>query len=171
MLIEDTEKTPRKVLLQLLELTATNFQKLKQAGVFQAEGHGAYDLKRSIAAWLQFHLDGAKPGDLTEARRLLVIAQERKTQLDIKERERELVPLQEAQAIFDKTMVLIGAQLDGLAGRMAMELAGITDPAAVRAALFDETRRIRDEAARQLSNWAAGAPGSAAAGSTTTEDG
>ena len=171
MLIEDTERAPRKALLELLGITSSNFQKLKQAGVFHAVEPGIYDLKRAISGWLKFHMDGAKPGDLTEARRLLVIAQEKKTQLDIKERERELIPLQEAQSIYDKTMVLIGAQLDGLAGRMAMELAGMSDPAAVRAALFDETRRIRDEASRQLTDWAAGGTGSAAAFPATPEDG
>lgn len=170
MLIENTQKTPRKVLLDLLGLTSSNFQKLKAAGVFQAVEPGTYDLKRSISGWLKYHLDGAAPGDLTEARRLLCIAQEEKTRLDIAERQRELVPLAEAQAIFDRTMILIGGQLDGLAGRMAGELAGITDPAEIRAALFHETRRIRDEAARQLTDWAAGHPGGGPAGSTPTTD-
>lgn len=171
MLIEDTHKTPRKVLLDLFGLPTSSFQKLKAAGVFQATETGVYDLKRSIAGWLKFHLDGAKPGDLTEARRLLCIAQEAKVQLDIRERERELVSLQEAQAVFDRAMVTIGSLLDGLAGRMAGELAGISDPAEIRDALFIETRRIRDAAAQQLTAWATGGKGGKAPGPSTPEDG
>lgn len=45
----------------------------------------------------------------------------------------------------------LAADLDGLPGRMATTLADIEDPALVRAKLLDETRRIRESYARQLS--------------------
>lgn len=171
MLIENTEETSRKAICDLFGITSNNFQKLKEAGVFRPRERGVYDLREALGGWLKYHLDGAAPGDLTEARRLLAIAQKEKVLLDIKERERELLPLQEAQAVFDQTMVMVGAQLDGLAGRMAGELAGISDAAEVRAVLFNETRRIRDEAARTLTDWVTGTPGGGPAEPATTENG
>lgn len=170
MLIQDCTRASRKALLFLTGLSENSFHKMRTAGVFKPLDRGVYDLREALAAWLKYYLDGAKPGDLSEARRLLCIAQEEKTRLDIKARERELVPLAEAQAIFDRTMILIGGQLDGLAGRMAGELAGMADPAEIRTALFYETRRIRDEAARQLTDWITGGPGGPAPGPATPED-
>jgi hypothetical protein len=171
MLIQDTTQTSRKALVDLLGITPTHFQKLKEVGVFKARDRGVYDLREALAAWLKYHLDGAAPGDLTEERRRLTIAQRRKIELDMKERERELVPLAEAQQTFNAVMVLIAAQLDGLPGRVAGEIAGTDDPAACRALLFDETRRIRDAAANKLADWAAGDAGGGAAGPAPTEDG
>ena len=44
----------------------------------------------------------------------------------------------------------LASQLDGHPGRMATPLASIDDPALIRSKLQDETRRIRDTYARQL---------------------
>ena len=157
--------------MELLGIANTNFQKLKQLGVFNSQSFGTYDLQESIRAWVKYHVDGAAPGDLTEERRLLTIAQRQKIELDMKERSRELVPLSDAQQAFNSVMVMIGAQLDGLPGRVAGEIAGLDDPAACRALLFTETRRIRDAAAERLTDWATGQPRSEPPCPTSTEDG
>ena len=170
MLIQDTARASRKALLHLFEISETHFQKLKAAGVFTALDRGTYDLKEAIAGWLAYNCAGSVNTDLTEERRLLTIAQRRRLELELEERKRELVPLADVGQTFNATMVLIGAQLDGLAGRMAGELAGISDPAEVRALLFDECRRIRHAAADKLEDWAAGAQRGSPAETTTPED-
>jgi phage terminase Nu1 subunit (DNA packaging protein) len=171
MRIDNTEAISRKALCDVLGITSNSFQKLKDAGVFNALDRGVYDLKAAVAAWLKYHVDGAAPGDLTEARRLLTIAQRKQVELNTRRAERELVPLADAEQAFQAAMVMIAAQLDGLPGRVAGELAGIDDPAAVRAYLFDETRRIRDAAATTLEDWATGAGGGSGPETATPEDG
>jgi hypothetical protein len=171
MLIQDSTRASRKALLFLTGLSESNFHKMRAAGVFQALDRGVYDLREALAAWLKYHLDGAAPGDLTEERRRLTVAQRQKIELDMQERSRELVPLADAQQAFNAAMVLIGAPLDGPPGRVAGEIAGLDDPAACRALLFEETRRIRDAAAAKLHDWATGTPRSGAAGPPAPEDG
>jgi hypothetical protein len=171
MLIQDTERASRKALIHLLGISEAHFHKLKAAGVFQSLDRGVYDLKAAIAAWAKYHGDGRSGSDMAEEKRRLVIAQRQQIELNMRERERELVPLAEAQSTFNATMVLVGSQLDGLPGRVAGEVAGLADPAAVRALLFDECRRIRHAAADKLASWAAGHNGRKPTGSTPTTDG
>ena len=171
MLIQDTERATRKALIHLLGISEAHFHKLKAAGVFQSLDRGVYDLKAAIAAWAKYHSDGRSGSDMAEEKRRLIIAQRKQIELRTRVEERELVPLAEAQTTFNAAMILVGSQLDGLPGRVAGEVAGLEDPAAVRALLFDETRRIRDAAAAKLADWAAGHNGRGAAGSTPTTDG
>ena len=170
-MIEDTSKVSRKALVDLLGVSLGHFHKLKQAGVFPSVATGQYDLKACIAAWTKYHADGRTGSDMAAEKRLLVIAQRKQIELRTRTEERDLVPLAEAQQTFNAAMVLLAAQLDGLPGRVAGELAGIEDPAAVRALLFDETRRIRHVTATKLSDWAAGHNGRKPTGSPSTPDG
>lgn len=171
MLIQDTERAPRAALLHLLGLSESNFHKLKAAGVFTPSERNSYHLPTALAAWLKYHLDGAAPGDLTEAKRLLAIAQRQRIEQDIRARQRELVETEQVQAAFNHVLVMIAAQLDGLPGRLAGELAGIDDPAEIREVLFTETRRIRDAAAHRLESFATDQAGSEPAETATPEDG
>lgn len=171
MLIEDTEQCTRKALVALLGISASHFNTLRQAGVFVAVTNGRYNLKDAISAWAQYHADGKSGSNMAEEKRLLVIAQRKKIEQEIKERSRELVPLSEAQLAFNEAMVLIGSQLDGLPGRVAGELAGVTEPAEVRGLLFEETRRIRHAAATKLEDWASHSQRSESVGAATAEDG
>jgi len=171
MLIENTETCSRKALIHLLGLSEAHFHKLKAAGVFHALDRGVYDLKAAIAAWAKYHADGRSGSDMAEEKRLLIIAQRKQIEQRTRVEQRELVPLAEAQSTFNAAMVLVGSQLDGLPGRVAGEVAGLEDPAAVRALLFDETRRIRDAAAAKLTDWAAGHSGRSPAGPTPTTNG
>jgi len=132
--------------------------------------NGRYNLKAAIAAWAQYHADGKSGSNMAEEKRLLVIAQRKKIEQETRERSRELVPLADAQTAFSAAMVMIGSQLDGLPGRVAGEVAGLTEPAAVRSLLFEETRRIRDAAATKLETWASDSNGGEPASAATAED-
>ena len=170
MLIQDTERASRKALIHLLGISEAHFHKLKAAGVFQSLDRGVYDLKGAVAAWARYHADGRSGSDMVEEKRRLIIAQRKQIELRTRTEERELVPVADVQATFNAVMVLVGSQLDGLPGRAAGEVAGLEDPAAVRALLFDETRRIRDAAAHKLETWADGQGGRSPAGTTPTTD-
>lgn len=55
----------------------------------------------------------------------------------------ELIPASVVQAAVNQMASNIASQLDGLAPRMAAELASIDDPATIQRALFNECRDIR----------------------------
>jgi hypothetical protein len=135
-----------------------------------ADNANAYDLPECVRAYLAFHQNGAGTS-MADEKLKLVIAQRRQIEQRTASEERELVPLQEAQAAFSADMVMLAAQLDGLAGRMAGELAGLDDPAAVREALFIETRRIRHAAAERLETFATDTDRREPAEAAAAEDG
>ncbi len=61
-----------------------------------------------------------------------------------------VVDREAVKTIFAEAMVVIATQMDGLGGRLASELAGMTNPAEIQALLLRETRRIRSVAASIL---------------------
>jgi len=96
------------------------------------------------------HLEGEAAGSLSEARRKLVEAQRRDLENRMRRREGETVDRDDVQRAFLSAMTSIGGQLDGLAGRVSAEIAGLVEPAQVREVLFRECRRIRNTAAAEL---------------------
>lgn len=171
MQISDTHRTPRNTLQLLFGMSETTFAKLKNAGVFVAHARGVYDLKESIHAYVDHKANAGVSSDLTEERRLLTIAQRQRIEHHLDVDVGRLVPLEDAAQAFQEAMFLISTQMDGLPGRVAGELAGLTDPASVRALLLKETRRIRDEAATTLERWAIDRERSKPAETATVEDG
>ncbi|MEP7247979.1 MAG: hypothetical protein ABI885_30420, partial [Gammaproteobacteria bacterium] len=97
---------------------------------------------------------GETSADLTEARLRLTEAQRRDIELRTRQREGLVLERDAVASAFDGVMVVLGAELDGLAGRMCSELASLNEPAAVRARLFDECRRIRNHAADAIEAFA-----------------
>lgn len=170
MHIDDIRQAPRKAVIAVLGISDGWFHKLKRAGVLQPiDGKTTYDLPDCVRSYLKFHQDGAGT-DMASEKLKLVIAQRKQIEQRTASEERELVPVQEAQSAFNAVMTMLAAQLDGLAGRMAGELAGIDDPAAVREALFTESRRIRNAAAKQLESFATDPDRSQPAEAAAAED-
>lgn len=172
MQIDNINAAPRKAVIAVLGISDGWFHKLRRAGVLHplTDKGTAYDLPDCVRNYLRFHQDG-QGTDMASEKLKLVIAQRKQIEQRTASEERELVPVQEAQAAFNAVMTMLAAQLDGLAGRMAGELAGTDDPAAVREALFIETRRIRHNAAQQLENFATDTDRRAPAETTATKDG
>jgi hypothetical protein len=141
-------------LARLLATTDRTVRRLARDGVLRRAGTGSragFDLRHAVPAYVgHLRQQGQHSADLTEARLKLTEAQRRDLELRTRERARRLLEADEVGAVFDATMVIVGSQLDGLAGRMCNELATITEPAAIRQRLFDECRRIRNAAADQL---------------------
>lgn len=70
--------------------------------------------------------------------------------LDNAERRKELVNVNHVRAIVLAAVSNLGAELEGVPGRMANELAGIAEPAEIRARLLDQLRRVRAAYADRL---------------------
>jgi hypothetical protein len=85
-----------------------------------------------------------------------------------------LVALDAVEQVLNEVAVLYGSSLDALPGRLAQELAGISDPAILKAKLFDECRHIRNLTAGHLERFAKAKTGdlavSADCQSTESED-
>lgn len=82
--------------------------------------------------------------------KLLKRARREKLQIEIDTARSRLVPV-DAVVFFLTTIAAVYAtQLDAVASRLASDLAVIDDPAAIRAKLFDEMRRIRAATADRL---------------------
>ena len=170
MQIENAYKAPRAAVIKLLGISQSHFHKLQSAGVFKPLSRGIYDLKDVIKAWARYHADGRSAGDAAEEKKLLTIAQRKRIELDMAKTKRELIPLPDAQAAFNESMIIVASQLDALPGRAAGELAGMSEPAVIRAWLFEETRRIRHAAAQHLESFAADPAGGSADVTATPKD-
>lgn len=62
----------------------------------------------------------------------------------------ELMLMADMQSLIERLMILAATQLDGIAGRVAAQIAAEHDPAVCRQIIFDETRRIREAMAHEL---------------------
>lgn len=82
--------------------------------------------------------------------RLLKRARREKLQIEIDAARGRLVPIDAVITLASSIAAVYATQLDSLASRCASDLAVIDDPAAVRARLFEETRRVRAATADRL---------------------
>lgn len=136
---------------KVMGMSRRQFDRLVTAGVLPRKSAHVFDLLEVGPAYLQYIKDGrAGSTTLAEAKLLLVQAQHRSLEQRTEERTGELVELLEVRRVFNAAMASIGAQLDGLAGRCAAELAAISEPAIVRDRLAQEIHRVRTSAANEL---------------------
>lgn len=98
-------------------------------------------------------LDETEPRSREAEEYLLIKAKRIHQDLVNAEKEQQLANLDEMQQAASAAMILIGSQLDGLAGRLATPLANLDDPAEIRELLLDECRRIRSAAANRLQDF------------------
>lgn len=102
---------------------------------------------RDLLAFLA-HRDGAGlPGGERER---LAREQADKVAMDNAEKRGELIPADYHADAMSSFAASVAQQLEAIPGRLAGELAGMTDPAAIRARLQDECRSARSELARTI---------------------
>lgn len=99
------------------------------------------------------------PGETAEGERLKR-EQADKIALQNAQTRRELVLREHVRLVLLESNALLAGQLDGVAGRLASELAGMTEPAKIRQCLLDEHRRIRAAYAAALGKLAESGGGS-----------
>jgi hypothetical protein len=170
MRIDDTARCPRKAMLELFGMASSQFHQLARLGVLKQAAKGAYDLPASIQGWANYHRDGQTADTITEERKKLIVAQRRQIEQRTRVEAGEQVLLDDARQAFDAALVMVATQMDALPGRLAGELAGMSDPAEIRSILMHEVRRVRDSAATQLQDWAADKQRSSPAEAAAAED-
>lgn len=137
---------------KMLRISDRHVRRLSRDGVLPRVGSGprdGFDAVMCVPKYLT-HAEAEGAGSLTEARRRLVEAQRRDLEKKMARREGETIERAEVQRAFLSAMTAVGSQLDGLAGRLCGEIAGLSDPASIREVLFRECRRIRNAAAAEL---------------------
>lgn len=95
-------------------------------------------------------------GSASSEDRLLKRARREKLQIEIDKERGRLVPNDAVMTLCTSIAAVYATQLDSLPSRCASDLAVLDDPAAIRARLFEETRRMRAATADRLVDRARG---------------
>ena len=142
-------------LAQIAGLTLKHINRLAREGVLPKARRNLFDTEKALSALITYYRNG-REGSGTQADEKLrhTIAQRIEIEQRTAIKARQLLPVNEVKTAFDTAMTLIGSQLDGVAGRLAADLAGLSDPALCKKVIFDETRRIRTAAAAELEAFA-----------------
>jgi phage terminase Nu1 subunit (DNA packaging protein) len=154
---------PASTLAKLFHLTERRVQQLAKEGILTKVQSGKYDLVASVQGYVKYlqeraagRMDGsyADTSDIRIERKRLIKAQADNAECEYQIRRGELVALDVVKQILNEVAVLYGSSLDALPGRLAQELAGISDPAIVKIKLFDECRQLRNLTAEHLQRFA-----------------
>jgi len=154
------KKTPKKdalpaisvkYLAHLAGLSRNHLTKLAAAGHIPKPIRGRFDAEAAIAALLKYYRDGrAGSSELAVAKLRHVDAQTEDVRLRTAIRSGKVAPMDEVQTVFDATLNIFSASMDGLGGRICNELAPEPNPAVIKGKIDEETRRIRQSASASL---------------------
>ena len=145
----------RNQLSEFLGISKSRIMQLVRQGVLTRVSRGLYDAPACIQAYIDFKLEGPKgSSDVNEARKKLYDAQVVKTNLEIATTKRLTIPSDEHMIDMNPLAVLFSSGLDALGGRLAAQLAGMTDPAEIAAHLTLETNAIRESVADAITLYA-----------------
>jgi len=155
---------------RMLGVTGRTVLRLHANGVLPREGK-RFDAFQCVPRFVDYiKHDREASGDLAAAKLRLTDAQRQAIERKNAIAERRVVHVADVEQTLERVGVLVGGQLDGLGGRVAGDLATMSDPALIRRTLFDECRRIRNAMAGELEALAgAKANGKDAAGATVEE--
>ena len=150
-------------LAKLFNLSERRVQQLAKDGIIPKSERGQYELIGAVRSYVRYLQDRAlgrvdgnyqDNSDIKLERKRLIKAQADKTEIENKKLRQELVAFSLVQDVLNEVAVLYGSSVDALPGRLANELAGISDPAEIRAKLFDECRNVRILTATHLRGFA-----------------
>jgi phage terminase Nu1 subunit (DNA packaging protein) len=136
-------------LATLLGLNRSRIHPLVAKGMPKLD-RGKFDAPACIQWYIAFKVKGhEKPAssDVNEARKKLYDAQVIKTELETSRIKREMIPADEHMIDMNQLAVMFSSGLDALGGRLAAQLAGMTDPAVIAEHLTTETNAIRESVA------------------------
>ena len=115
------------------------------------EDRGKFNAPDCIQWYINFRIEGARgpegSSDVNEARKKLYDAQVIKTELETSRIKRETIPADEHMIDMNQLAVMFSSGLDAIGGRLAAQLAGMTDPAVISEHLTMETNVIRESVA------------------------
>lgn len=168
---------PADFFARLFNLTPRRVQQLAKDGVIPRAGRGEYPLLASVRGYVDFLQKAAagqnrKTFDKGERERL-ASEQADKVAIENATKRGELVRREDVEQVVTEMVALLASQLDGVAGRVANEVAATNEPSRAREIILREHRRIRTAYADGLAELAQsardagsdGEPDGAAAGS------
>ncbi len=91
---------------------------------------------------------GAK---LIQAKAMKETINAKKAKIELDQMEGKVLDFGEVEQVFAEAMVILSTALDGLGGRIADDVAGMTDRAEIRDLIFRECRQLRAEISEKLS--------------------
>ena len=154
---------PAATFAKLFDLSERRIQQLAKDGIIPKPVAGKYALVgvvRRYVKYLQTRAQGrpeatyTDPTDIRCERKRLIKAQADNAECEHQIKRGELVALAVVEELLNEVAVLYGASLDALPGRLAQELAGLSEPSLIKNKLFDECRQIRNLTAQHLERWA-----------------
>jgi phage terminase Nu1 subunit (DNA packaging protein) len=150
---------------EIVGFSAQQVQEWMKAGMPGDAGRRGKECRIDTAAAIRWLVDrgstkrSASSGDDSERERLNR-EQADKVALQNAQTRKQLVRREHVQLVLLESNALLAGQLDGVAGRLANEIAGTTEPAKIRQLLLDEHRRIRSAYADALGKLAESGGGS-----------
>lgn len=134
----------------LLGISDRQIRNLVASDLLPAKGEdGQHDGRASIEAWVAYHADD-REGSLAGAKKTFWRAKAAREETADRLERGELMRRRDAIAIGEAAMGIVANYLDGLGGRMAAELAALSEPALVAEAIDREAHEIRSRAAREI---------------------
>lgn len=143
---------PRPMLATIAGVTERQVTNYVKDGMPQA-ARGMFDLRECVP-WLMDKARGrAKTTTEASSATELNVARRKRIELEMRERSRELVPVEDVRRTVIGIASLVASMLDGFAPRIAGEVATLDNPAEIQKLVFLECRSIRGalaEKAREL---------------------
>lgn len=146
----DVSKVSSLFCANVLGISRSLFLKHVRLGNLPQGLKDKYDLRVVAQTWVKFSMNARTASGVFDAKRSLLEQKYREAKMENDVRERKLVELDEVDDVFTEAMTMIAMRLDGLSGRFANELAGISDPAVIRQRLRNELISIRAAASNTL---------------------
>jgi phage terminase Nu1 subunit (DNA packaging protein) len=145
----------RQTLSECLNISTNRVSQLVRDGM-PKEARGKYDLAECVRWYLGFKLKSGphSTANVNEARQALYEAQTEKVALETARIRKETVAADQYMIDLNQMAVLFSSGLDSIGGRLASQLAGMTDPAEIAAHLTHETNAIRESVADAIAMYA-----------------
>lgn len=141
---------PARIIANLLELTERRLQQLVAEGWIPRAVRGQYSLRDSVRGYIRYLKQHQRENTRGNETSRLARAQAIKVEMENFRRMGELAVWSQVDELMRGLIVQMKSAHEGLPGRLASELAAITDPPAVYKRLQAELRRIDDLCADHL---------------------
>ena len=130
---------------KLLGVSPRRLTQLVAEGIAIRVARGRYDLTKTVQNFIRYLKAqtperGSKRYDDQTA---LLATRREMAEIELGERRGDLLAREAVESVFVETLVLMTQRLDGLGGRLAMDLAGESNPAKIRRLISDEVRATR----------------------------
>ena len=122
----DPERVAGQELQGILGISHQRVARL-QSGVPVSIGAGKFRLAEALQVYVAYVDGGHATTDTGDRKRQVLDEQHRKLKIANDARERTLIPLAEAEQVADEAIITFRSNLEGVAGRLSSELAGISD--------------------------------------------